>query len=257
MIYYKSPKEIAIMQKGGKILSDVLHEVVSHAKPGVSELELDKLAEELIKKRGGEPGFKKIDGYSHAICVSTNEVVVHGVPTNYKLKVGDVIGIDCGVYLEGFNTDMSETIKVESGKLKVESLEDEIDIFLKTGKKALEETIKVAKLGNRVGHISEKIQEIVEGQGYSVVRSLIGHGVGKKLHEDPEVPGYLETSLQKTPLLKNGMTLAIEVIYNMGGPNVVYAGRDNWTIQTEDGSISGVFERTVAITKNGTILLTP
>lgn len=257
MIHYKSPKEIAIMKKGGKILSDVLHEVISHAKSGVTEIELDQMAEKLIRQRGGEPGFMKVEGYKHAVCVSTNDVVVHGIPTNYKLKEGDVIGIDCGVFLDGFNTDMSETVRVISDKRKEKSAKDDVDLFLETGKRALLEAIKVAKKGNRIGHISEKIQEIVEGSGYSVVRSLIGHGVGKDLHEEPEIPGYLLDPIEKTPLLKPGMTLAIEVIYNMGKSGVVYGNKDGWTIKTEDGSISGVFERTIAITEHGTLLITP
>lgn len=262
MIDLKTPEEIEVMATGGKILSDVLHEVLRQVKPGVSEIELDKLADDLIVKKGGFPGFKKVSGYTHATCISTNDVVVHGIPTNYRLKDGDVIGIDCGVFYKGLHTDMSETVKVKSPasrqgrqKSKVTD-EDSIDKFLETGKKALEEAIKVVKPGNRVGHISETIQTIVEGSGYSVVRSLIGHGVGKNLHEAPEVPGFLYGSIEKTPLLQEGMTIAIEVIYNMGGKEVVYAGNDGWTIKTKDGSVSGVFERTIAVTKNGYKLLT-
>ena len=261
MIKTKTPKEIEKMHHGGKILAEVLFETLSHVKPGVSELELDKIAEELIIEKGGRPGFKRVEGYKHAICVSVNDVVVHGIPTNYKIKEGDIVGIDCGVYYGGLNTDMAETIYVKSpasqrGKQKSKVKSSEIEKFLETGKRALEEGIKQAKAGNRVGHISQAIQNIVEGNGYSVVESLVGHGVGEDLHEDPEVPGFLIDKIDKTPLLKPGMTIAVEVIYNMGKKDVVYSGADGWTIKTEDGSLSGLYERTVAITKKGPVVLT-
>ena len=254
MVNLKIPSEIEKMKKGGKILAEVLKEVLDHAKVGVSELELDELAEKLTMEKGGEPGFKKVEGYKHTLCISTNDVVVHGIPTSYKLRQGDVVGIDCGVYYEGFHTDAAQTIRIKDKGLRMK--EDDIDRFLETGKKALSETIRVAKIGNRIGHISQTIQTIVEGAGYSVVRSLIGHGVGKELHEEPEVPGFLDGPILKTPLLKIGMTIAIEVIYNMGKSEVVYSSGDGWTIKTKDGSLSGLFERTIAITQNDPLVLT-
>jgi len=254
MIDLKTKEEIEIMAEGGRILADVLFEVLKHAKPGVSELELDQLAEKLILEKGGEPGFKRVDGYKHTICISTNDVVVHGIPTTYKLKEGDVVGIDCGVYYKGFYTDMAQTIRIKDEGLMIKN--DEVDNFLKTGEKAMWEGIKAARFGNRVGDISKVIQNIVEGQGYSVVRSLIGHGVGRKLHEEPEVPGFLSGSILKTPLLKIGMTIAIEVIYNMGKSEVVYSNSDGWTIKSKDNSLSGLFERTIAITKGEPLVLT-
>ncbi|HXS15007.1 MAG TPA: type I methionyl aminopeptidase [Candidatus Saccharimonadales bacterium] len=250
-ITIKNTKELETMAKGGKILSEVLSEVMEHIKPGVSELEIDSLAEKLIKQKGGEPGFKKVEGYHHTICVSTNDVVVHGIPTSYRFVEGDVVGIDCGVFLDGFHTDMSET-KIVGGVADAK-----VVAFLSTGKKALHEAIQLALPGNHIGHISEKIQEIVEGAGYAVVRELIGHGVGRELHEDPPVPGYKYKKLDKTPLLREGMVIAIEIIYNMGRKEVVFSGRDDWTIKTKDDSLSGLFERTVGITKEGFILLTP
>lgn len=250
----KTNEEIKKMEIGGKILAEVLFKVLEHAKVGVSELELDKLAEELILKAGAVPGFKKVANYHHTICVSTNNVVVHGVPTNYKFKEGDVVGIDCGVYFKGLHTDMAQTIRIKDEGLMIK--EDEVDKFLETGERALEAGIKVARVGNRVGHISQAIQDTVEGKGYSIVRSLVGHGVGKKLHEDPEVPGFLNVPIQRTPLLKEGMTIAIEVIYNMGKRDVVYANNDGWTIKTKDNSLAGLFERTIAITHEGSIVLT-
>jgi methionyl aminopeptidase len=250
MIHIKNQKEIEAMRHGGKILADVLMEVMTHVKPGTTELEIDALAEKLILERGGEPGFKRVPGYKHTICAATNDVVVHGIPTGYAFKTGDVVCIDCGVYYGGFHTDMAETVIVGKGDAKVKN-------FLDMGKHALHEAIKVAKVGNKVGHISKVIQDIVEKEaGYSIVRSLVGHGVGKNLHEPPEVPGFLTGSIEKTPLLKEGMTIAIEIIYNMGGKEVVYAGTDDWTIKSADGSLSAVFERTVLIARDGPEILT-
>lgn len=250
MIHIKNSSEIKIMEEGGKILAEVLYETLKHARPGVSEQKLDELADKLILKRGAFPAFKKVDGYKNATCVSTNSVVVHGVPTEYPLKDGDVFGLDCGVFYRGFNTDMSETVIIGSSK------DEGVHKLLKTGQTALNLAIKQAVVGNRIGNISKAIQDTIEGEGYSVVRSLIGHGVGKSLHEDPEVPGFLDRKIEETPLLKAGMTIAIEVIYNMGGPEVEYDTSDNWTIRTQDESISGLFERTVAILERGPKILT-
>lgn len=245
MVDLKTEKEIEIMRAGGKILGAVLFQVLKQIRPGVPELELDRLAEKLILEKGGKPAFKRVKGYHNTICVSVNDVVVHGIPGSYQLKEGDIVGIDCGVYYRGFNTDMAETITIGKGKKK----------FLKTGKKALEEAIKMAKAGNHIGHISKTIQDIVEEAGYSIVRSLVGHGVGKKLHEKPEVPGFLTQPISETPRLVVGMTIAIEVIYNQALPDVVLAD-DGWTIKTKDGSLSGLFEKTVAIAENGPVILT-
>jgi len=262
MIQIKTDKEIKIMREGGRILAEVLFEVLDHIEPGVSELELDLLVEKLIREKGATPGFKKVKGYRHSICVSTNDVVVHGIPTNYRFKIGDIVGIDCGVYYKGFNTDCAQTVRVKSQSpiqsgTKVKSQNyDDIDKFLKIGETALLEAIKQAKPGNRIGNISKTIQGIVERGGYSVVRSLVGHGVGRKLHEAPEVPGFLATKIENTPKLDSGTTIAIEVIYNMGKKDVVYSNDDGWTIKTKDKSLSGLFERTIAVTKDGPVILT-
>lgn len=252
MIHIKNKSQIESMKKGGEILSFALREVLSQVREGVSEEELDELAETIIKEKGGQEGFKKVPGYIHTICVATNDVVVHGIPTPYKLKNGDVICIDCGVFYEGFHTDMAETVVV-GGEDKVSK---DIQKFLNTGKTALVEGIKQAKIGNRIGHISQVIQSIVEPAGYSIVRNLVGHGVGKDLHEEPEIPGFIKGSITKTPEIKEGMTLAIEVIYNMGSRDVVL-DRDGWTIRTKDGALSAVFERSIVVTKDGPKYLTP
>lgn len=264
MINLKSKEEIEKMSQGGKILAEILSEVLSHVKPGVSELELDTLAEKLIIEKGAEPGFKKVKGYHHTICISTNDVVVHGVPGNYRFKYGDIVGVDCGVFYRGFHTDMAETVRIQSpcqrrGLPKAAEFRAQngpADKFLKTGKRALEEAIKVAKVGNRIGHISRTIQAIIEEAGYSVVRNFVGHGIGRRLHEEPEVPGFFTKSINHTPFLEEGLTVAIEVIYNMGKSDVVYGGKDNWTIKTKDGSMSAMFEKTIAVTKKGPIILT-
>jgi methionyl aminopeptidase len=261
MIDIKTAAEIKTMTAGGQILSAVLWEVMAAVKPGVSEIELDRLAEKLIRERGGEPGFQKVPGYTYTICVCTNDVVVHGIPSDYRLQEGDVICVDCGVFLDGFHTDMAETVIVgDSGqeqRAKSKEYSDK-EKFLAIGKKALAAGIKEAKPGNHIGHISKSIQDIVEQEGgYGIVRSLIGHGVGRELHEEPEVPGFLNGAITKTPRLEVGMTIAIEVIYNQGGSDVVYRGDDDWTIVSADGSLSAVFERSVVITREGPVLLTP
>jgi len=251
MIKIKTEEEISLMRQGGKILSEVLWEVLAAAKPGISEMALDALAEKRIREKGGEPGFQKVPGYKHTICVSTNDVVVHGIPTEYRLQEGDVFGVDCGVFYKGFHTDMAHTIVVGGKK------SSEVDVFLKTGEKALTAGIAEAKGGNRVGHISKAIQDIVENQGgYSIVRTLVGHGVGKNLHEEPEIPGFLSRDIKKTPQLTVGMTIAVEIIYNIGGKEIMYKNDDGWTISTADEKISGLFERTIAITERNPIVLT-
>jgi methionyl aminopeptidase len=252
MIKIKTPEQIKIMQTCGKMLGDTVWETCAKVMPGMTEIEVDALADKLIKQKGAEPGFKKVEGYHNATCLSTNEVVVHGIPSPYVLKEGDIIGVDCGVYYKGFHTDMAETVKIGTKK------DEAVDKFLTVGKKALEAGIRQARVGNHVGDISKAIQDIVEVQnGYSVVRNLVGHGVGEELHEDPEIPGYLLGRIEKTPLLKEGMVIAIEVIYNMGGPDLAFANNDGWTLQSKDGSLAGLFERSVAITANGPLIITP
>lgn len=257
MINLKSKKEIGIMSEGGKILAEVIFQTLRYVKPGVSEIELDRFAENLILSKGAKPGFKKVKGYNYTICACTNDIVVHGLPGDYKFKEGDVFGIDCGVYYKGFFTDSAWTLRVKDQKSKIKNQKDDkMDIFLETGKTALKEAIKAAKVGNRIGHISKTIQDIIERAGYSVVRNLVGHGIGKNLHEEPEIPGFLVGKISKTPLLREGMTIAIEVIYNMGKSGVVGVKENPWTIKTKDGSLSATFEKTVAITKECPLVLT-
>jgi len=251
-ISIKTPKEIQIMKEGGKMLSQTLKQLFQMSKPGVNLLDIEKKAVQLLKATGGEPGFARVPGYHWATCLNINEEIVHGVPKNYVIKPGDVLNIDIGLFYKEFNTDMSSTLRVEGGSSEVE----EIDNFLKTGRKALGEAKKQARPGNKVGHISQKIQEIVEGAGYSCARNLTGHGIGRKLHEPPSIPCFIQGQIEDTPLLKSGMTVAIEVIYSYGKPELVINSEDKWTIKTKDGKISGVFEETIAIDKKGALVLT-
>lgn len=251
MIHIKSPQEILTMKKAGKILGEVLETVMNSIEEGMTELEIDSLAERLIREKGGESGFKKVPGYHHTICISVNDVVVHGIPTERKVNKGDIIGVDCGVYLDGFHTDMAETILLPLGNKS----DEEKKKFLKAGKDALFNAIFQVKAGNRVGDVSIQMQN-VEKMGYSIVKSLVGHGVGRDLHEDPEIPGFLAKPIRKTPLFKENMTVAVEIIYNMGSEEIVYSGEDDWTIVTKDKNLSGLFERSMIVTKNGPELLT-
>lgn len=255
MIKIKNSYEIEIMKQGGKILTDVLHLVFGKLEIGVTLSELDKLAEEEILKRGAFPSFKKVKGYNWTICACINDVVVHGIPNSYKIRQGDVVGIDCGVFYQGFHTDAAWTKKVQPFASSQGKNSIEIDRFLKVGEDTLKEALKQVKVGNYIYDISRAIQENIESAGYSVVRSLVGHGVGRELHEDPEVPAVVTAPRMKTPQIIDGNVLAVEIIYNMGNPDVVLMERDGWTIKTKDGKISGLFEATVAATNHGSIVL--
>src|SRR3989344_7512277 len=253
MIHLKSEAEIGKMVEGGNILSEVMAATLSQVKPGVTLTELDTFAQNKIVKAGAQPSFLKVPGYRWTLCTCVNDVVVHGIPTDYRVKEGDVVGIDCGVYYKGFHTDASWTILVGADVVKNRVVKEK---FLHVGETALNRAITQVKRGNYIWDISKAIQTTVEEGGFSVVRSLIGHGIGRQLHEEPEVPGFLDKKIENTTRLSQNMTIAIEVIYNMGKPDVVYSEGDNWTIKTEEGSLSGLFERTVAITKNGPLTLT-
>lgn len=254
MVKLKSAEEVKIMAEGGRILAGILSQLKKQAVVGKSLLELNREAEEKILSVDGKPSFKMVPNYHFATCLCVNGVVVHGLPTDYRLKEGDILGIDIGLFYKGFHTDTAWTILIENQTVSNPDRQKKVQ-FLKTGEEALERAIKVVHQGKHIGDISRVIQETVEKAGYNVVRVLVGHGIGRKLHEDPQVPGFLNRVIEKTPPLKKGMTLAIEVIYNMGNTEVVYRD-DGWTIATEDGSLSGLFEKTVAVMDEGPIVLT-
>lgn len=247
-IVLKTPKEIAIMAEGGEKLAHILEEVLLRVKPGISTLEIDSWIDSLIAKAGGTPSFKSVPRYHWASCVGINDEVVHSIPQKDKIiKKGDLLKIDLGLVWKGLHTDLSWTIEIDT---------DKNNRFLETGERALEEAITVCRPGNRIGHISQKIQTVIEGAGYDPVRVLTGHGVGQQLHEEPMIPGVLKGKLARTPAIIPGMTLAIEIIYSEKGGEV-FLDDDNWTVRTRNGRIAGLFEQTVAVTENKPLILTP
>lgn len=258
----KDGKQIEVMKAGGERLSAILESTLKKIKPGLSTGEIDLWIDQEIVASGGEASFKKVAGYHHASCVGVNDEVVHSLPSFEKIiKEGDLLKIDLGLCWQGLNTDLSWTVIVQSSKAcpelaegcKVQSYQEK---FLNAGKKALDEAIKVALPGRYVGDISREIQKWIERAGFTPVKVLTGHGIGSKLHESPYVPCFLKGRVEDTAKLVPGMTLAIEVIYNLGGAEVVLEN-DGWTISTEDGKISGLFEKTIAVTENGPLILTP
>lgn len=242
MVKPRISDELKLMRKSGKITASVLKKVLDNIKIGISGLELNEIAEGEIKHLGGEASFKTVKGYKWAICISINEQVVHGIPTQLKVKEGDIVSIDLGVIYKSWHTDAAWTVLVNQ-KPSIKGHEDK-EQFLEVGKQALWEGVDQAVDGKRIGDISEAIQKRVEGSGYSVVRSLVGHGIGKNLHEEPEIPGYGQANTGL--VLKMGMSLAIEVIFTMGKPEVVLE-HDGWTIKSADGSLAGLFEMTVVV----------
>jgi len=258
IIPLKTKQDIQLIKEGGQKLGVVLSQLIDMAEPGVNLLEIEKRAVQLIKEGGGEPGFARVPGYKWATCLNINEGIVHGIPKDYRLKNGDLLSIDIGNYYQGWNTDMCATILVESPNSKLQiTNKKEMTEFLETGKRALEKAIEQARPGNRVGHMSQKIQEIIERQGYSCATNLTGHGVGKKLHESPVIPCLLRGRIEDTPLLKKGMVIAIEVIYTQGSPELVVDSDDHWTMKTKDGQPAALFEKTIAITQSGPEIITP
>ena len=241
MIVRKSPAELERMAAAGRLAAETVSHVGERLVPGVRTIELDHLAEDFIRAHGGTPTSMGYRGYPRAICISPNDVVVHGIPGRHRVEDGDVITIDVGVTLDGFIADNAFTFPV--GEVDPETLR-----LLEVGREALAAGIDQARAGNRVGDISHAVQTVVEGAGFAVVRSLVGHGVGRSYHEDPHVPNFGESG--RGPLLSEGVTIAIEPMITVGSPEVVLH-RDDWTISTADGSMSAHYEHTVAITGDG------
>ncbi len=240
------------MRKSGAIASAALKKALETIRVGVSEIEVDKAAQEEIYKLGGDLSYKSVPDYKYATCITTNEQVVHGIPTERKFVAGDLVSVDLAVVYKGWHTDCAWSILVEDRGLTIDARKEK-ERFLQVGEEALWKAIAQAVDGNRVGDISSSIQTKVEGAGYSVVRSLVGHGVGRKLHEEPEIPGVGEKN--KGQLLKSGQTLAIEVIYTRGKPEVVLE-QDNWTFSTADKSWGGLFEMSVIVEKGKAEVIT-
>lgn len=246
MIHLKTPEEIQIIRESAQILAQTHGEVARMIKPGVKTKDLDRRAEEFIRDHHAEPSFLHYNGFPASLCISVNEVVVHGFPGNYELKEGDIVSVDCGVKFNGFHSDSAYTYPLEGVTQEVLDLLNRTYDSLYLG-------IAQAKAGNRIGDISHAIQAYVEQFGYGVVRELVGHGVGRSLHEDPEVPNYGKRG--KGPKIVAGMVFAIEPMINMGTQRVVQE-KDGWTIRTNDRKPSAHFEHTVAVHEDRTEVLT-
>jgi len=246
MIVRKSADEIETMARAGRVVAETLALMGETIRPGISTRELDELAEELIRSRGGVPTFKGYRGFPASICASPNDMVVHGIPGGYRAEEGDLLTVDVGVTLEGFVADSAYTFAVgEVG--------EEAERLLAVCQAALAAGIAEARDGNHVGDISAAVQRVTEEAGFSVIKSLVGHGVGRSMHEEPQVPNYGRPG--RGPRLATGMTIAIEPMITAGGEEVAVAD-DDWSISTVDGSLSAHFEHTVAVTENGPRILT-
>ncbi len=239
-IELKAPAELAVMRKAGRIVSGLLKLMEKEAKAGVKTKTLDKIAEDFIRSQGAEPAFKGYYGFPASICASVNEEVVHGIPGERVLKDGDIIGIDVGVKLDGFFSDAARTFAI--GNIDAENQK-----LIEITRAAMNEGIKQAVVGNRVSDISCAVQNYAERNGLSVVRQFVGHGIGRNLHEDPQVPNFGKPN--QGPKLVEGMALAIEPMLNLGTHEVVVL-KDGWTVVTKDGKRSGHFEQTIFVGKN-------
>ena len=243
----KSPREIELMRKAGDILAATHEELRKALKPGMSTLDIDRLGEKIIRSYGCIPSFKNYNGYPASICVSVNDEVVHGIPNRHRiLKEGDIVSLDAGVIYQGYHSDAARTWAI--GEVTPEAKQ-----LMEVTKQSFFEGIKFAKPGYHLNDISTAIQSYAESFGYGVVRDLVGHGIGTHLHEDPEVPNF--AMKRKGILLRPGMTLAIEPMINAGGPEVVWMD-DDWTVVTEDGSLSAHYENTILITESEPEILT-
>jgi methionyl aminopeptidase len=250
MMNLKSVAEIKLMQQGGEKLHQVVNQLKKEIKPGMSTKEIDKRAEELIKKKGGEPSFKKVPNYHWSTCICLNDQVVHTPPSDRKIMAGDYVTIDIGMYYQGFHTDYAESFLLDEEGCSC------LDDFLQVGKQALYKAINQVKVGNRLGKVSLAIEKEIYGHGYFVLKELTGHGVGRQLHEDPFIPGYLDRPIYQTPLIKPGLVVAIEVIYSQTTEAIAYERGNQWSIVTEDGSLAACFEHTVAVTEKKSFILT-
>ncbi|HRK02530.1 MAG TPA: type I methionyl aminopeptidase [Oligoflexia bacterium] len=246
MIHLKSPQEIEIMRRAGRATANILREMAKNVRPGITTGELDQIAEKMCKELGVKPAFKGYKGFPACVCISVNDQVVHGIPGDRVLENGDIVGLDFGVIHEGYHGDSAITVPVGTITPQAQALVDATRECLMKG-------IEQAVVGNKLFDISHAVQNYVEGLGFSVVREFVGHGIGKSLHEDPQVPNYGPKG-RGVPL-KEGLVLAIEPMIN-AGTHAIKVESDGWTAVTIDGSLSAHFEHTIAITKNGPEILT-
>mgnify|MGYP001194759918 CR=1 FL=1 len=245
MVYLKTDQEINLMRESSLLVSRTHAELAKVIKPGINTLQLDKIAEEFIRDNGGVPGFKGYNGFPNTLCISKDNAVVHGLPLDMEVEEGAILSIDCGVLMNGFYGDSAYTFPVGE-------ISEDKKRLLDVTKKALDLAVSVAVCGNTLGDIGFAIQDFTESNGYSIVKELVGHGIGKDLHEAPEVPNYGQKGKGLT--LEEGMVLAIEPMVNIGADGV-FQKEDGWTIETKDGLPSAHFEYTIAITKNKTEIL--
>lgn len=243
----KSDKEIKLMEESGKILAKVLEEIEGYVLPGVSTLDIDRKCREIIKGYGCIPSFLDYNGFPASLCISVNDEVVHGIPSKDNiLREGDIVSLDCGVIYQGYHSDAARTVPVGEISKEAEKL-------IEVTKQSFYEGIKFAKEGKHLHEISEAIQKYVESFGFSVVRDLVGHGIGRNLHEEPQIPNFKQRN--RGPRLVSGMTLAIEPMVNVGRYDVYWMD-DDWTVVTEDGSLSAHYENTILITDGEPRILT-
>jgi methionyl aminopeptidase len=247
VIILKSAKEIEKMARAGAVVEETLDLVADALRPGITTGELDEIAERHIRSRGGKPTFKGFRGFPASICASPNAMVVHGIPGAYAVEDGDVLSVDVGVTLGGFVADSARTFAV--GRVTPEARR-----LLAVCEDALWAGIREARAGGRIGDIASAVQQVTEAAGFSVIRSLVGHGVGRSMHEEPQVPNFGQPGTG--PALREGMTIAIEPMITAGSPDVVLDQSDGWSISTVDGSLAAHFEHTVAITREGPRVLT-
>jgi methionyl aminopeptidase len=246
MIIRKTDAEIERMARAGRVVVDTLALIGEHVRPGTTTAELDELADEFIRSQGGLPTFKGYRGYPASICTSPNDMIVHGIPGPYALREGDILSVDVGVTLDGYVGDSSYTFAV--GRI-----DPEAERLLEVGQEALAAGIEHCQPGGRLSDISHAIQRVTEENGFSIVRALVGHGVGRSMHEDPQIPNFGPPG--RGPELAPGMVFAIEPMINAGGPDITVED-DQWSIRTADGSLSAHFEHTVAVTEEGPRILT-
>lgn len=246
MVILKSSWEIDLIRKSGRIVAEALARLTKLVEPGITTLDLDRLAEEYILKRGAKPAFKGYRGYPYSLCASVNEQVVHALPSERTLKEGDIVSLDLGSIVDGYYGDAAVTVPVGQ-------VSEEARRLMAVTQESLQRAIEAARPGNRLSDISHAVQAAVESHGFSVVRLFVGHGIGRSLHEEPQIPNFGPPG--HGPVLKTGMVLAIEPMVNAGSPDVMIL-EDRWTAVTCDGSLSAHFEHTVALTENGTEVLT-
>jgi len=247
-IILKAPWEVEILRRSNRLVAETLQELARRVRPGTTTLELDRFAEAFLRERGARPAFKGYRDYPFTLCASVNEAVVHGFPSARSLQEGDILSLDMGAVVDGYYGDAAVTLPV--GRITPEA-----ERLLAVTRECLERAVRAARPGGRLADISQAVQEHAEANGFSVVRVFVGHGIGKALHEAPQIPNFVDAGQGRGPILKPGMVLAIEPMINAGGPDVKVL-EDRWTAVTADGALSAHFEHTVAITETGPDILT-